>query len=144
MRYCGSSAKPTGLKLYFYSPLSLRSPSLLFSSLSLPSPSRFAETEIKHKSNSWMFNDKAEVPLRVHPVFAQLPVCVCVCVAAIVPCATPHAKPPLGPWVFAYFCTLSAKNKNPKTTVKGKRINYAFQQSLEGGGGKGREQEYKK
>lgn len=83
-----------------------------------------------------MFNDKAEVPLRVHRVFAQLPVCVrvCVCVAAIVPCATPHAQPPLGPRVFAYFCTLSAKYKNPKTTVKGKRINYAFQQSVEGKG----------
>lgn len=79
-----------------------------------------------------MFNDKAEVPLRVHRVFAQLPMCVCL--AAIVPCATPHAQPPLGPWVFAYFCTLSAKNKNPKTTAKGKRINYAFQQSVEGNG----------
>lgn len=79
-----------------------------------------------------MFNDKAEVPLRVQRLFAQLPVCACVCVAAIVPCPTPHALPPLGPWVFAYFCTLSAKNKNPKTTVKGKRINYAFQQSVEG------------
>lgn len=48
--------------------------------------------------------------------------------AAIVRVATPPAQPPLGPWVSCVFLHAQRKKiQNPKTSVKGKRINYAFQ-----------------
>lgn len=78
-----------------------------------------------------MFNDKAEVPLRVQRLFAQLPVCACVCGCHCALCHAPCTAAPRA-MGFCVFLHAQRKNKNPKTTVKGKRINYAFQQSVEG------------
>lgn len=75
-----------------------------------------------------MFNDKAEVPLRVHRVFAQLPVCVCL--AAIVP--RPMHSRPSGHGFLRIFARSAQKIKIPKRLRKENALITLFSKAWKG------------